>query len=54
MKNRRVKSKKEKESKVIVKNKRTTCITTEAFVDRNDFVFGFGNDGKESNQHSKV
>jgi len=43
---RRVKSKEQKESKVITKNKRTTCITVEPVQDRKDYLFGFGEDDK--------
>ena len=47
MKNRRCTSVKEtKESKVITKNKRTTCIKDEPVEDRKDYLFGFGEDDK--------
>jgi len=36
-----------KESKVITKNKRTTCITVEPTEDRKDYLFGFGEDEKQ-------
>ena len=43
---RRAKVTNQKESKVITKNKRTTCITVEPVEDRKDYPFGFGEDDK--------
>lgn len=54
MKNRRRYSVKEpKESKVITKNKRTTCITVGPVEDRQDYLLGFGDDDK-TKQRSNV
>ena len=50
---RRVSVKEQKESKVITKNKRTTCITVEPIEDRKDYLFGFGEDDKPK-QHIKT
>ena len=44
---RRTSVKETKESKVITKNKRTTCVTVEPVEDRKDYLFGFGEDDKQ-------
>ena len=42
MKNRRlIKMKDKKESRIIQKNKRVTCITVEPVEDRRDYLIGF-------------
>jgi len=54
MKNRRrTEVKDTKESKVITKSKRTTCVTCEPVEDRKDYLFGFGEDDKHK-QHLKT
>jgi len=51
MKNRRTKVKDAKESKVITKSKRTTCVTVEPVEDRKDYVHGFGEESKMLGPH---
>ena len=48
MKNcRREKVKEPKESKIITRNKRTTCLTIGQIEERTDYPFGFGEDNKK-------